>query len=60
MIKIQNNYPGFSSLRIHVRRKTGRWLKGGEEVNLALKPGDKVTITCPDAFEEEKYNATGH
>ena len=47
MIKIANNFPPFSSRRIHVKRVTGRFLKGGEEVNLDLKPGDVVTITCP-------------
>ena len=57
MIKIRNNFPAFSSRRIHVRRNTGRYLKGGEEVNLDLKPGDKVVITCPDAWEQEKADA---
>ena len=47
MIKIRNDFPAFSSRRVHVKRKTGRFLKGGEEVNLDLKPGDVVTITCP-------------
>ena len=47
MIKIANNFPAFSSRRIHVKRVTGRFLKGGEEVNLDLKPGDVVTIKCP-------------
>ena len=60
MILIANRFPPFSSRRIHVRRKTGRFLKGGEEIQLDLKPGDKVIITCPDVFEEERYNATGH
>lgn len=47
MIKIRNDFPAFSSRRIHVKRVTGRFLKGGEEVNLDLKPGQTVTITCP-------------
>ena len=56
MIKIANEFPAFSSRRIHVKRVTGRFLKGGEEVNLDLKPGDVVTITCP----REKADAYSH
>ncbi len=56
MIKIANNFPAFSSRRIHVKRVTGRFLRGGEEVNLDLKPGDVVTITCP----KEKNNVYPH